>query len=95
MSSDPDAVGPVVRATPTSAWVSCDQRPQIEEEFGGVSRSIDVIFTDGKEQWIGYMETWENDEYEPTWKMKGPDGWDVENVTHWMPLPPLPQANDA
>ena len=75
-----------------SAWVPVDQRPPIGEDFGCFLHSIDVLFTDGGNQWVGSLQTWEGEEYEPQWKMKGPDGWDVKNVTHWMPLPNLPNA---
>jgi hypothetical protein len=84
---------PALSEAPCSAWVSVCQRPPIGEGYGCFFHSIDVLFTDGVNQWVGYLQTWEDDEYEPTWKMKGPDGWDVKNVTHWSPLPSLPNAS--
>jgi hypothetical protein len=80
-------------AATCSAWVSVDQRPPIIEDYGCFFHSIDVLFTDGVDQWVGYLQTWEDEEYEPMWKMKGPDGWGVKNVTHWMILPFVPNKN--
>ena len=76
--------------TACSTWISEDKRPPIGEDYGCFFHSVDVLFTDGVSQWVGYLQTWEDEEYHPTWKMRGPDGWDVKNVTHWMPLPILP-----
>lgn len=76
-----------------SAWIPCSIRPQAGEDFGCFVHSVDVLFTDGRNQWVGYLQTWEDEEYDPTWNMKGPDGWEVKNVTHWMPLPSLHNAD--
>jgi hypothetical protein len=73
-------------------WIPCDQRPPVKEDYGDSFHSEEVLFTDGKRRWSGYLQTWADEEYEPTWKMAGPDGYNVENVTHWMPLPELPRV---
>lgn len=64
--------------------------PPAGEDFGCFRHSVDVLVTDGRRQWVGYLQTWDGEEYPPAWKMKGPDGWDIDGVTHWMPLPELP-----
>lgn len=60
------------------------------EESYGFSHSVEVIFTDGEDQFIGYLQTWDDDECEPSWVIKSSDGCAVDRVTHWMPLPSLP-----
>ena len=92
-TADETLDGGLLSPPPCPAWISCDNRPPIGEDFGCFFHSVDVLFTNGKYQWVGYLQTWEEEEYEPIWKMKGPDGWDVKNVTHWMPLPYLPHAD--
>jgi hypothetical protein len=73
-----------------SAWIPCDQRPPIKKDFLAFCHSEEVLFTDGKEQWVGYLQTWLDDEYEPTWKMKGSEEREVEHITLWRHLPPQP-----
>ena len=65
-------------------------RPPVKEDYGSFFHSEDVLVTDGKQVWAAYLQTWENEEYPAVWKMKGRDGYDIEGVTHWMPMPETP-----
>ena len=71
-------------------WTSSIERPHVAENFGNFSHSIDVLITDGRIMFVGYLETWEDDEYPPQWKQKGKDGYDANGITHWMILPDPP-----
>lgn len=72
-------------------WIAWPEtHPPAGEDFGCFRHSEDVLFTDGKKIWTGYLQTWDDEEYEARWFMSGPDGWTVDNVAHWMPLPELP-----
>lgn len=73
-----------------NSWFPSYVRPPMVEDYGDFFESADVLFTDGKEYWTGRLQTWRDEEYAPSWKMKGRDGYTVDGVTHWMPLPPLP-----
>lgn len=54
----------------------------------------DILFTDGKKVWAGWLETWEESEdlvfYTPFMEPGTRYGQTIENVTHWAdwPLPP-------
>jgi len=72
-------------------WIDAkDKKPPMSECYGEFWHSERVLVTDGYKQWLGYLQSWEADEYRQAWKMDGPDGYDIIGVTHWMPLPPLP-----
>ena len=71
-------------------WTPAQYRPPFGESFGEFHHSRDVLFTDGHRIYAGYLQTWTENEWPPSWRMLGPDGWEVENVTHWMYLPHLP-----
>ena len=75
-------------------WIDADsEKPPRQECFGEFWHSTPVLVTDGKRQWVGYWQSWDEEEYTPEWKMAGPDGWQIKIVTHWMPLPPLPNIS--
>ena len=72
-------------------WVDAEsKKPPKSECLGDYWYSEPVIVTDGKHQWVGYFQTWDDTDYLSAWKMSGPDGYRIDGVTHWMPLPPLP-----
>lgn len=48
-------------------------------------QSEKVLCWDGDVWLVGYLEVW--DEGEEIWKQLGRDGYIIEGVTHWMPLP--------
>jgi hypothetical protein len=74
-------------------WIAeGSKKPPRLECYGEFWRSEPVLVTDGKHQWVGYLQSLDNEEYTLSWKMAGPDGWEITGVTHWMPLPPLPNA---
>jgi len=54
--------------------------------------SHEVLFTDGREIYIGRLEQIDASEtgFDPEWIESGPDGYRQTCVTHWRPLPPLP-----
>jgi hypothetical protein len=69
------------------------EKPPKLECFGEFSYSERVLITDGRSQWVGYWQSWDDEDDEECmscWKMVGPDGYEITGVTHWMPLPPLP-----
>jgi len=77
------------------AWIDAEsEKPPRFECFGEFWRSEPVLVTNGEHQCVGYWESWEGGEYAPSWKMIGPDGWQISDVTHWMPLPSLPQKGN-
>jgi hypothetical protein len=53
--------------------------------------SESVLVFDGKYVYIGYLYVLD-DEYGPEWVQFGRDGYKIDNVTHWMPLPKLPDG---
>ena len=72
-------------------WVPIDKAlPKEGEDYGAFLRSVDVLTTDGHRVYVAYLQTWEDDEYPAVWKMIGRDGYTLDNITHWMPLPTLP-----
>ncbi len=62
-------------------WFSVEEKDKLSESMD------DVLFTNGKELYRGYrfasfentVEGWYCDH-----------GYSIDNVTHWMPLPELP-----
>lgn len=70
-------------------WIDAESyKPPKQECYGEFSEL--VLVTDGKNQWIGYWQSLEDEEYLSSWVMAGPDGQQITGVTHWMPLPTLP-----
>ena len=59
-------------------------------------RSYPVLLTDGKHTYLGRSRICLDREFHefgecPEWVQAGPDGYLVQNITHWMPLPELPE----
>ncbi len=55
---------------------------------------VDILFTDGKEIYKGWLETYEDSEelcFCATRESFIHDLW-PENITHWMPMPELPKT---
>ncbi len=74
-------------------WIDADsEKPPRKEYYGGFWHSMPVIVTNGKDIFMGYFQSWDDPEYNSGWKLKGPDGWAINGVTHWMYPPPLPNA---
>lgn len=64
-------------------WIKVeDQRPKT---------CVDILFTDGKEIYKGWLETYELEEDPLFYSNKSgfSEHW-PENITHWMKLPKLP-----
>jgi len=81
--------------TPCGVWVSCEEHQPIAEDLVcfPFSRSIDVLFTDGEGQWVGYLLA-RKDTHRLSWHIEG-DGREVKRVTHWMRLPSLPAGSET
>lgn len=75
-----------------NAWLSVDiGLPEIKDEplVGLDSQSREVlVLTKNKQIWIAYLYQWD-EEYPAQWKIKGRDGYDLDNVTHWQELPAI------
>jgi len=80
-------------STLVGTWIdAASEKPPRQECFGEFWHSTPVLVTDGKQQWVGYWQSWEDGERLSSWKMAGPDGYQITGVTHWMPLPLSPSA---
>ena len=60
------------------------------DSFGCLERSIPVLATDGKYIMVAYHQTYTDGDPWPKWVEQGRDGYEFDNVTHWMKLPELP-----
>ena len=65
-------------------------KPEPEEDYSAFTHSKRVMVFDGKKIQIGYLQKWDENEYEENWKQDGPDGYFIEGVTHWADLPEFP-----
>ncbi len=63
-------------------WISVEDRKNLPEE------EVDVLFTDGVEIFKGTRIT-HFEEEEDYWRSVS--DYPIDNVTHWMPLPKLPE----
>lgn len=80
-----------------------DNVPPMARMWDGFYRSqellIVTLWTDGelvdRNVHVGYLERWEweEGEWRYTWKLRGRDAYEAENVTHWAPLPELPEVD--
>jgi hypothetical protein len=69
-------------------WIDAEsEKPPKLECYGEFWHSVPVLVTDGKQQWVGYWQSWEDGESLSSWYVAGPDGYQITGVTHWMPLP--------
>ena len=68
-----------------SEWIKCSERlPTQHIKFGYIKTSNEVIIYDGNRVTTAkYTDT-------KTWVNAG--SWNIKNVSHWMPLPPRPNA---
>ena len=73
-------------------WTPVDDSLPILKFDMGSGDSVNVLLTDGTTQWIGYLYQIQGDDEPPHWKQQGRDGYRLDCVTHWRPLPPLPKA---
>lgn len=72
-------------------WIDVEaEKPARYKCYGDFWHSEPVLVTDGYHRLVGYFQTWNGGEYISKWKLAGPDGYTIDNVTHWAPLPPLP-----
>ena len=76
-----------------TTWTSVDVAlPPVSTNWLDPLESPWVLATDGKEMFVAHFRLWPETEAwegDAGWEVWGPDGYDHE-VTHWMPLPPLP-----
>jgi len=66
-----------------------DERPPVEYDYGCFTQSVTVIAKTQYGWWAAFLQAYEDDEYEPQWKMAGPDGYDLNDVIEWRYLWPL------
>jgi len=85
-------------------WIKCSEKLPIDPDLNG-QESEDVLVTNGESICVGYYETEyfiesDPDAYEGQSTTYSSEMWhsDVDfvadNVTHWMPLPNLPEIPD-
>lgn len=80
------------RELPPSFW-NTTKTPPILEDFGDFTQSISVITFNQvtKKMCSGYLISWKDPSINPEWKMEGPDGLDLEGVSHWSFHPKEPK----
>ena len=66
-------------------WHNVKNLPPLSNDDTCHLRSSNVLFTDGKTIYHGYVAV--DDDGTPTWKMFGRDGYTVHNVIEWIDLP--------
>ena len=73
-----------------SEWIPVSQPPTMTEH-GGLLLSEDALVTDGKRITVGWLLHDVDDPAcpRPWWSWRDDDA-ELGDVTHWMPLPPLP-----
>lgn len=70
-------------------WVGSLAHPPAREDYADICyRSVDVLMTDGKDCFVGYLAD-HADDGDYVWYIKGQDGYTFE-PTHWMRLPEMP-----
>lgn len=80
------------RWTPWTLATAPESRPPMGDDFHAFRHSVPVLATDGVIMLVAYLQVWTDDDYAPSWKIAGRDGYTFEGVTHWMLLPALPNA---
>jgi hypothetical protein len=69
-------------------WIKCcEQLPVMDQPMCGNKASVLLLFTDGKDPYIGFVETVRGSE-KIIWSTE--DESIVNDVTHWMHYPGLP-----
>jgi len=75
-------------------WTSVQKAmPPVEESRDLIFASCSeiVLCTDGKEIWVAYYQIDHDEADWSKWVQRGRDGYTLENITHWMPLPEKPK----
>ena len=76
-------------------WPATDP-PLAENEIGWYpAYSKMVLIWNGTQVLVGYLQKWDPKDPDPelwpdSWKQYGRDGYSLNNVTHWQPLPEGP-----
>ena len=71
-------------------WKSAkDNLPIVEDEI--LCRSREVLITDEKETFIGYVQyDFDPDGTDdPTWRLQGRDAYDIDGIVFWAEIPKL------
>lgn len=56
------------------------------------SHSCDVLISDGKKVYIGYLVKSDEPElWRDAWRLQGRDSYAIDGITHWAELPNLPE----
>ena len=62
--------------------------PELVNDELGWSESKWVLATDGKDWQVAKYCVYPDLEDKAKWVVFGPDGYEFDGVTHWIPLPP-------
>jgi len=74
-------------------WINeKEQDPPDGKDCYSHVKSILVMATDGKRVRVAVKRRWADSEYPSDWQISGSDGYGFYGVTHWMPLPSLPNV---
>lgn len=68
-------------------WIPVSEKPALREEG---SFSEEILFTNGKYVYFGYLNDLSEIGEGFSWLLS--NGYEIDDVTHWMPLPELPKS---
>ena len=76
-------------------WISVDMLMPLKVDKD-LYRSETVLISDGRHVYVGYLQfDWlDENTFPPEWKLEGRDAYTVYSITHWAPLPGLPQSEE-
>lgn len=76
---------------PVTSWIPVTEslpQPDLNNgDFGCFRQSEKVLFTNGKDKFAGYYQTWDDNEFPSKWILEGRDGYTIDNVTYWTKFP--------
>lgn len=74
----------------SNMWHSVNTLPPTNEDVFGHCYSRDLLITNGREMFVGYYEVFKENPGWNGWRIKGRDGYNIDNVKYWRELPELP-----
>ena len=76
---------------PWRAWIPVGRSlPELKEDYYSWKSSDPVLATDGRVIYVSVLSVANDEPDVLQWHQLGRDSYAFKNVTHWMPLPPLP-----